>query len=95
MVSTVSESPEAVETVEAPESEHPLASLIPPLVLADRCCFTGCSAQAFAAVLVTADNDHPLLFCGHHAARVLPTIPDPFAVRDDRHLINQTSESSA
>lgn len=87
------------QTIEAPAIEeapgHPLESLIPELRIADRCCYAACGAQAFVAVLVTADNEHPLFACGHHGAKMLAALNDPFAVRDDRHKINATSESSA
>lgn len=87
------------QTIEAPAIEeapgHPLESLIPELKIADRCC--ACNAQAFVAVLLTSDNEHALLFCGHHYAKNEAALHarDPFAVRDERHKINQTSASSA
>lgn len=79
------------------EAGHPLADLIPELLIADRCDHSGCSAQAFVAVLMTADNEEPLRFCGHHYNKVEKAITqrDPFAVRDERDKINQTSASSA
>jgi hypothetical protein len=80
---------------EEAEGKHPLESLIPELIIADRC--DRCRAQAFVAVLLTADNEEPLRFCGHHFAKYESKILalDPFAVRDDRHKINLTVDSSA
>lgn len=77
------------------DSGHPLESLIPELRIADRC--DRCGAQAFVGVLLTSDNEHALLLCGHHYAKNEEAIRalDPLAIRDDRHKINGTSESSA
>jgi len=76
-------------------SGHPLESLIPELILADRC--DRCRAQAFYAVLLSSDNEEPLRLCGHHASKYEAKILalDPLAVRDERHRINAKSESSA
>jgi hypothetical protein len=84
-----------VNTEEAPvvteSTTHPLHDVIPPLTARDRCC--SCGAQAYVAVLLTIDNDHPLLFCGHHGRTHLPAIMTrkPFAVRDDIAILH-TSE---
>jgi hypothetical protein len=86
---------EALTTVSPEESEstdaHPLESLIPQLRPADRCDCGGCSAQAFYAVLFTADNTEPLLFCRHHYLEheSAITAKNPLAIRDDSHTLNE------
>lgn len=79
-----------METVEA----HPLSDTIPPLRIADRC--DRCTAQAFVVVQFDVDESTTLMFCGHHYAQHFQAIEarSPFAVRDDRHKINDRSESS-
>lgn len=64
---------------------HPLTDVIPPLTARDRCDHADCPSQAYVAVLMKVDSGHPLLFCGHHAKKVMPVIlaQHPFAVRDD------------
>jgi len=77
-----------METTTPVHTPHPLAGVIAPLKIADRC--DRCAAQAFVVVQLTADDSSALMFCGHHfhkheaALRAL----DPFAVLDDRHKIN-------
>jgi hypothetical protein len=63
--------------------DHPCRDLIEPLSARDRC--DVCGAQAYIGVLMTLDNDAPLLFCGHHGSKNLPAIlaRDPLAVRDE------------
>lgn len=95
----MSEATTTVEPDETQEAEgHPLESLIPELRPADRCDCGGCNAQAFYAVLFTADNTEPLRFCRHHylASESAILASSPFALRDDSHTLNtKPSQSSA
>ena len=74
---------------------HPLHDVIPPLTARDRCC--ACGAQAYVAVLLSIDNDWPMLFCGHHARQHMPAIMEkrPFAVRDDIAVLHADEVAKA
>jgi hypothetical protein len=75
------------EVASAPE-----VSARPVLKLTDRC--DRCGAQAFIRAVMAGGGD--LLFCGHHGARHLPVLSaQALEVDDYRHLINETSASSA
>lgn len=69
--------------------DHPLRDVIKPLTAHDRCDHPGCDAQAYVAVLLRIENESPLLWCGHHARKVLPALmkQNPFAVRDARERL--------
>lgn len=72
--------------------DTPLSEIIPPLTSHDRC--DRCGAQAFVAVLLRFGNDSPLTFCGHHAREYEPALAaaKPFAVRDDRYLLEPSPQ---
>ena len=58
---------------------HPLRELVkvdPAENLA--CC---CNARPRVAVLVSLDNEHPILLCGHHAAKSAEKIASALAWR--------------
>lgn len=82
-----------VNTKEAPvvteSATHPLHDVIPPLTARDRCC--SCGAQAYVAVLLSIDNDWPMLFCSHHFRKHKDALlsKKPFAVRDDIMLLTE------
>jgi hypothetical protein len=77
-------------TTSVDTAPHPLASVIPPLKIADRCDNGRCSAQAFVVVQLTVDDGSRLQFCGHHFHKHEDALRarDPFAILDDRHKIN-------
>ena len=75
-----------------PEGQESVSSAdvlprIKPFTAHDRCC--ACNAQAYVGVLLTEDNEHPLLFCGHHFRANKDALLDrkPFEIRDDLALL--------
>lgn len=59
----------------------------------DRCDTGGCPAQAFVLVKFLTGE---LVFCGHHFDKYeAALLKDSYEVIDERHRINDKSESSA
>lgn len=78
-----------------PEGQESVSSAdvlprIKPFTAWDRCCSPNCGAQAYVGVLLSEDNEHALLFCGHHAKDNLPVLLalNPFEIRDDIALLS-------
>ena len=77
-------------TAPAPEQQHPTIPGLPPLPHPLRelvkvaptdnvaCC---CNARPQVAVLWALDNEHPVLLCGHHAAKSAEKIASALAWR--------------
>lgn len=66
------------------QAEHPLADLIPPLTLNDKCELD--TQRATYAVLLM-DKKNPLMFCTHHANQFEGKLASYsiLAIRDERH----------
>jgi hypothetical protein len=78
-----------------PEGQESVSSAdvlprIKPFTAWDRCCAPNCGAQAYIGVLLSEDNEAPLLFCGHHWKKNSDALLalSPFEIRDDIALLS-------
>jgi hypothetical protein len=72
---------------------EPISASSTVLTKMDRCDSSGCPAQAFVLVKFLTGE---LVFCGHHFDKYeAALLKDSYEVIDERHRINEKSESSA
>ena len=75
------------------ETMEPISASSTVLTKMDRCDSSGCPAQAFVLVKFLTGE---LVFCGHHFDKYeAALLKDSYEVIDERHRINEKSESSA
>jgi hypothetical protein len=75
------------------DTMEPTSASATMLSKADRCDTGNCPAQAWVLVKFLSGE---LTFCSHHFDKYEASlIKDAYEVIDERHLINQRSESSA
>ena len=75
------------------ETMEPISASSTVLTKMDRCDSSACPAQAFVLVKFLTGE---LVFCGHHFDKYeAALLKDSYEVIDERHRINEKSESSA